>query len=47
MLKLTYQIYGYPQHYFTAYFKRMVELIDYIEIRKRVENYKVEYVDGQ
>lgn len=44
MLKLSYQIYGYPQHWFTAYFKRMVDLINYIKNRKRMEeNYHVEY----
>jgi hypothetical protein len=44
MLKLSYQIYGYPQHWFTAYFKRMVDLISYIKNRKRMEeNYHVEY----
>ena len=44
MLKLSYQIYGYPQHWFTAYFKRMVDLIDYVKNRKRMEeNYHVEY----
>ena len=45
MLKLSYQIHGYPQHWFIAYFKRMVDLIDYIKNRKRIENYRVEHVD--
>jgi hypothetical protein len=40
MLKLTYQIQGYPHHNFKAYFKRMVDLIDYIKNRK-IKDYKV------
>ena len=43
MLKLSYQIHGYPQHWFTVYFKRMVDLIDYVKSRKVEENYRVEY----
>ena len=45
MLKLSYQIHGYPQHWFIAYFKRMVDLIDYVKNRKVEENYRVEHVD--
>lgn len=40
MLKLTYQIKGYPHHNLKAYFSRMKELIEYVN-KRNIEEYSV------